>query len=331
MANVSYFSTSTGLLVRTLPYIGLNLLVYGVFFIGTVIWMSIWGGLAWVFSNFAPILSYICVIIGFAAGGGIIKWLKRYILYMVKGGHIATLTAMLRGTNAPSGMDQIGWGKQKIEKHFTDVSMLFGLDALIQGSLKALSRKLLRFTRWLPLPESADSLVKVATEIMNRSLTYVDEAILSYAIYREEDSVWDSARHGVLLYAQSYKPILITAVKVWLAGKVFFFLALLFVGAPMIALMFLFQNTIFHLVLVVLALFGAWAIQAALFEPFAMTYTLVTYHYEIAEKVPDPEWDERLKGVSDSFRELAGKASPLVPAQFRALSRPSPVTESAAG
>ncbi len=324
MADVSYFSKSSALLLRTLPYIALNAVVYGGFFLASAIWMSIWGGLAWAFSGFAPILSYVCVIVGFAAGGGIIKWLKRYVLYMVKGGHIATLTAMLRGTDAPSGFEQIQWGKQKIEQHFTDVSMLFGLDTLINGTLKAMSRKLIRITNWLPLPDSATGLVRTATQIMNRSLTYVDEAILSYAIYRDEESVWDSARHGVLLYAQSYKPILWTAVKIWLAGKLFFVAVLVVVGIPAILLMMAFPNTAgLQLIGIALALFAAWAVQAAFFEPFAMTYTLVTYHYEIADKVPDPEWDERLQGVSTSFRELVGKAGPLVPRAFRPLTRPN--------
>lgn len=325
MAQVSYFATSTALVLKTLPYIGLNLLVYGSFFLFTVIWMALWGGAAYLFSGFAPIVSYICVIIGFAAGGGIIKWLKRYVLYMVKGGHIATLTAMLRGTDAPSGLQQVSWGKAKVEQHFTDVSMLFGLDALIQGTLKAMSRKIIRVANWLPLPDSANSVVKVITEIMNRSLTYVDEAILSYAIYRDEENIWDSARHGVLLYAQSYKPILITAVKVWLAGKAFFFAALLVVAVPAVGLMMLFPNSIVQLIAVVLALFAAWALHAAFFEPFAMTYVLVTYHYEVAGKVPDAEWDERLKGVSESFRTLVGKASPLVPSAFQPSPQPQPV------
>lgn len=326
MSSKSYFATSTSLLFKTIPYLALNVAVYGVFFLATVIWMALWGGLAWAVSGFAPVLSYVFVFIGLMAGAGAIKWLRRYILYMVKGGHIATLTAMLRGTNAPSGMQQISWGKDKIQEHFKDVSMLFGLDVLIKGALKSLSRKILRFSRWLPLPDSAKSIVKIITEIMNRSLTYVDEAILSYAIYREEESVWDSARHGIILYAQSYKPILITAVKVWVAGKVFYVLSLIVVGAPIIALMFLVQNSVFHLVLVVVALFAAWALEEALFEPFAMTYVLVTYHYEIAGKVPDPEWDQRLAGVSDSFKEIVGKASPLVPESLRPSPEPQPVT-----
>lgn len=326
MANVSYFSTSTGLLFRTLPFIALNTLVYTVFFVGSVIWMAIWGGLAWVFSKFAPILSYVCVFIGFAAGGGLIKWLKRYVLYMVKGGHIAALTAMLRGTDAPSGTSQISWGKEKMQKHFTEMNVLFGLDVLINGTLKAMSRKLIRFTNWLPLPDSADGLVRIITEIMNRSLTYVDEAILSYAIYNEEDSIWESARHGLLLYAQSYKSILWTAVKVWLGSKVFFFVVLTIVAIPTVAIVMMVSSPIVQIVAVVLALFAAWAVEAAFFEPFAMTYTLVTYHYEIADKVPDPEWDQRLQDASGSFREIVGKAGPLVPRQFRKLSIPNPVT-----
>ena len=324
MSSPSYFAKSSALLTRTLPYIALNTAVYSAFFIVSIIWMGIWGGLAWLFGKFAPIISYVCVFVGVAAGGGIVKWARRYILYMIKGGHIATVTAMLRGTNAPSGLGQISWGKEQITKHFADVSALFGLDALIRGTLKTMSRKIIRFVDWLPLGDSATGLARTATKIMERSLTYVDEAILSYAIYREEDGIWDSARHGLLLYAQSYKPILWTAVKIWLIGKLFYFAMLVIIGVPFVLLLMAFPNhAALQIGCVALAFFGAWAAQAALFEPFAMTYTLVTYHYEIADKIPDPQWDQRLQDASDSFRTIVGKASPLVPRAFRPLTRPN--------
>ncbi len=325
MADVSYFATSTKLLLRTLPYIALNAAVYAGFFIVSVLWLALWGGLAWLLGKIATPISYVCLVVGVGMGGAAAKWVQRYVLYMVKGGHIATVTAMLRGTDAPSGLAQIAWGKERITKHFADVSALFALDALIRSTLRAMSRKFVRFVDWLPVGDTATGLAQTASRIVERSLTYVDEAILSYAIYRDEDNVWDSARHGVLLYAQSYKPILWTAVKIWLVGKFFYVGVLVVVAVPFGLLMFLFPETIaIQLLCVALAFFGAWAVYAAMYEPFAMTYTLVTYHYEIADKVPDPEWDRKLQDASDAFRDIVGRASPLVPSAFRPLTRPRP-------
>ena len=49
MADVSYFAASSKLLLRTLPYVALNTAVYAAFFVLSVVWMGIWGGLAWLF------------------------------------------------------------------------------------------------------------------------------------------------------------------------------------------------------------------------------------------------------------------------------------------
>lgn len=178
---------------------------------------------------------------------------------------------------------------------------------MVTASLRALQRKVLRITHWLPLPEAATDFVRAVTEILNRALTYVDEAILSYAIYRGEDNFWDSARHGIILYAQSYKPILVTAAKVWLLSK---FIGFLLFGFFMISAVFvlLFVKTVaVQIIAVILAIVAAWAAKAALFEPFALAYNLMTFHHSIAGQVPDLEWNERLLSISHEYNELVGK------------------------
>lgn len=308
--NISYWSTAVSLITRTLPYIGVNMAVYAVFFIVSVVWFGIFGGLAYVAGEVLhiPVLSVVFVLIGTLVFGGLVKWGRRYLLYMVKGAHIAAMTELLKGGSLPGGMNQFQYGQNVIKEKFADVSMLFALDALVTGALRSLQRKVLRVARWLPLPEAADNLVRLATKIMARSLTYVDEAILSYSIYRGEPNVWNSARHGVLLYAQTYKPILITATKIWALGKVLGFVLFLVFLAPAAAAAYAVGKTAFTIIVVVLAFVAAWAIMAAFFEPFAMAYTLTTFHYEIVGVTPDPTWDERLRKVSSKFRDLIDKA-----------------------
>ncbi|MFW5968302.1 MAG: hypothetical protein ACOCV2_12325, partial [Persicimonas sp.] len=232
-AGESHAKTAMSLVTRTLPFVGVNVLIYGAFFVGSLLWFGLWGGLAFLLGKMnLGIISAICVLIGFGSGAGIVKYARRYLLYMVQGAHIATMTELLKGGELPGGMNQYQYGRQIVEDQFKDVSLLFGLDTLVDGALRALQRKILRITSWIPLPEGARNLVRLATEILNRALTYVDEAILSYAVYRGEDNVWNSARHGIILYAQSYKPILITAAKVWLLGKVIVFFAFVFFLVP---------------------------------------------------------------------------------------------------
>ncbi|MBA2662314.1 MAG: hypothetical protein H0U74_08460 [Bradymonadaceae bacterium] len=314
----SYAKQAVSLITATLPMLGVNMAVYAAFFVASVIWFAFWAGLSFLFAKISPAIAYVCIFFAVGAGAGLVRFAKRYILYMVKGAHIAAMTEKLKGRHVPGGLAQLSYGRSIIEKHFKDVSMLFGLDMLINGTLKMISRRVINITSWIPLPDGAKSFVRILIEILNRSLSYVDEAILSYAIYREEDNVWNSARHGIVLYGQCYKPILITAAKVYLIGKVFFIGLLTMFLLPAAAIIYLLPDSastgmiVVHILILVSALFAARLVELALFEPFALAYTMVTYHAEIAGKVPDPAWDQRLQGMSDSFKKIVERAGSAV-------------------
>lgn len=303
-----YWRTTVGLVRRTAPFLGLNMLVYGAFFLATLLWLGIFGGLAALFGERIPLLAVILFIVAVAVPGGALKLARRYVLYLVKGAHIAALTKFLSGESPPGQMSQTAYGKELVKQNFRDMSLLFGLDQLVKGALKALSNTVIRVARILPLPAQAGSVVRWATQIMQRSLHYVDEAILSYAIAQRSDNVWASSRHGVILYGQAYKPILKTAVKIWAVEKVIFVATLAVLAVPGVLVLWTFNALALQVAVVVGTVLMAWLLVLAVFEPFAMTYVLVTYHGEIAGLTPDPAWDQRLQQVSKHFRELVGKA-----------------------
>jgi hypothetical protein len=58
----------------------------------------------------------------------------------------------------------------------------------------------------------------------------------------------------------------------------------------------------------VLAIVLAWAVKAALLEPFAIAALMQVYFKVIAGQVPNPDWDRRLSEASKPFRELKEKA-----------------------
>jgi hypothetical protein len=120
--------------------------------------------------------------------------------------------------------------------------------------------------------------------------------------------VWQSAADGVVLYGQRYKPILITTVKVWVLGKIFGFLAFFGFVAAALALGALTGSNMVVFFGFLLALAGARLVELALYEPFAMAYTIVTFHRETDGLEPDPAWKARIEGMSAKFRELTQKA-----------------------
>ena len=302
------FSIAVGLLRRTTPFLLLNAAVYTGFFLAIVAWMGIFGGLAVLVSSRIELLAVIFLLIAIAGPGAILHLARRYLLYLVQGAHIAVATTLLFQGSIPEGRGQVAYGREMVQSRFRDVSFLFALDRLIHGVVNSFTRTFVRIVDMLPLGGAVSSIARTGAGIVNRSASYVDEAILSYAIARGEPNVWRSARHGVILYAQAYKPILGSAVKIWLLGKVVFIGVLLIIGIPGVLVLLAFDAIWFQAVVIVATLMLAWLIVAATFEPFAVIYTLVTYHQAIEGVEVNAVWDQRLQQSSKRFRELVGKA-----------------------
>lgn len=302
------FKTAFGLLTKTVPFLLLNLAVYGGFFIASVIWLALFGSIAYFFSSRVELLAFIFFIVAVAGPYGVLIFGKRYLLYLVKGAHIAVLTKLFKDGTLPDNQPQVAYGREIVKSHFRDVSILFALDRMIDRIVRRFTRKFVRIVDFLPLGGGASKIARLAATIVNQSLSYIDEAILSYAIARDEKNVWNSARHGIILYAQSYKPVLMTAVKVWVLGRVFYFGLLILLGIPGVLLMLVFDAIWFQLITLVGIFLLTSLIVKAVFDPFATAYTLVTYHQAIEGVEVNKEWDERLQNISKTFRDLGSKA-----------------------
>ncbi len=302
------FSIAVGLLRRTTPFLALNAAVYAGFFLAIVAWLGIFGGLAVLFSTRVELLAFIFLIIAIAGPGAMLAFARRYLLYLVQGAHIAVATTLLFRDGLPEGQGQIAYGRAMVQSRFRDVSLLFAVDRIVHGVISTFTRTFVRIVDFLPLGGGASNIARIGASVVNRSVSYVDEAILSYAIAREEQNVWKTARHGIILYAQAYKPILGVAVKVWLVGRVIFLAVLLVIGIPGVLLLLTFDAIWFQAVVIVATIMLAWLIVAATFEPFAAIYTLVTYHRAIEGVEVNAVWDQRLQQMSKQFRELVGKA-----------------------
>jgi hypothetical protein len=313
-----YWGDAVGLLRKTTPFLVLNVMVYAAFFLAVVVWLGIFGGLAVFFATRLEIIAWLMIIIAIAVPGGVLAFARRYILYMVQGAHIAVVTKLLLDGSIPDGKSQVEYGREVVKSNFRDVSVLFVLDRLIDGTLRSFANSFVRLVDFLPLGSQMTQIARLVMQVIRRSLSYVDEAVLSYAIARNEPNVWRSSRHGIILYAQVYKPILGTAVRVWVMGRVVFIAALIVFAIPGFLVLSVFDSAAFQIAAIVATLLLAHLTVLAVFEPFAVIYVMVTYHKSIEGLTPDPVWDQRLQKVSDKFRELIGKAretaSPDAPA-----------------
>ncbi len=299
-----------GILVKTMPFIIFRLLVYmGVAFTFLLV-TGIGAGIGYLITSFAEEPGAGAAIggfIGFAVSIGIMYWIREYILYLVKAGHIAVMVELLDGkTGLPGGKGQIDYAQSKVRERFVESSLLFGLDQLLKGILRMVNRTLSRIGNFIPIP-GLDSLMGIAGTLITLSLTYVDEIIIAHNFRVRSDNPWATSKDAVILYAQNYTTMLKNAfflmLGIWLISFVVFLLFL----APMGALVAFFPGATTFGGLVMAIVF-AWCVKAALIEPFAVAAMMQVYFKAVEGQTPNEEWDQRLTKLSGKFRKLKAKA-----------------------
>jgi hypothetical protein len=304
------FSEVMGLMFKTTPFLVFRFLVYfGItlaFVLITAIGSGIGYGIGRIAAN-APAGGMWGGLIGFAIASGVLYFLREYLLYIVKAGHIAVLMELSQGGEIPGGKGQIGYARHRVQGQFATSSVLFGLDQLIKGILRAFNRTFLSIASILPLP-GARGAVKFLNTIFTMSLTYVDEVILAYLMKTRPDNPWAAGRTALILYAQNYKVFLKNAV--WLAVFIWVLtlVAFLVVLGPVAVVVGLFPGSAGPLTLI-LALLFAWGIKQAFIEPVGMTALMLVYFKTTEGQIANPEWEKRLEGVSSKFREMKEKAA----------------------
>jgi len=299
------FGEAWGLLMKTWPYLVARWTVYGLYALGCIIWFSIWGGLAYLFHESDSLLA-IFVVIAVGGFGAIAYWLKRYVLYLLKAGHIAVITELIKRGSLPEGVNQVDYGKGIVKERFGEVTALFAIDALVTGVLRMISRAIIGITNLIPIP-GLDKIGRVITAIINRALTYIDEAIFSYTLLTGSTNPWASARTGIVLYGQSWKPLLKSAFKIWLVGQLAWFAAFLVLLLPTYGLMLLMPDASF--ILGIMAAILALIVVSAFYEPLALVYMILTFNRSIQGQTPSAEWEEKIGKVSKKFRSISEKAA----------------------
>lgn len=307
------FGRSVGMVLQTMPFIFLRLLVYLGVAVAYLFVTGIGAAVGFGFGHFAGGSegpeggAFWGGLIGFGVVSIALYLAREYILYLVKAAHIAVLVELYDGRAIPAGQGQLGYGAEAVKTHFAKSSVLFGVDQIIKGVLRAFFRTINFFTAFLPIP-ALQSLIRIAELIVRMSLTYVDEIILAYLIRTRTTNPWATAKDGLILYAQNYKHFLKNAawlsVFLWLA-TIALFLVLIAPAAALVALM----PGRLAIWAFAIAFVFAWALKAALLEPVAIASLMQVYFKTIEGQVPDPEWEARLNSASRRFRELGAKAA----------------------
>jgi hypothetical protein len=303
---------SVSIMIRTWPFIVFRMIVYfGItlaYIVATGAGASVGYGVGHISTDPDGPLSFAMWggVVGFSVVSIAIYWIREYILYVVKAGHVAVMVHLIDGRDIPGGQDQIAYARQVVTQRFAEANILFVVDQLVKGAIRAITGLIGGIAAFLPIP-GLGGLVSFINTVIRLSLTYVDEIILGYNIRINSSTPFETARQGVVLYAQNGKTMVKNAV--WLAVIMWgvSFVIFLLMLAPAAAIMWFMPGQLGGWAFV-LAILLAWAFKAAFIEPFAIACLMQVYFKTIEGQVPNADWDRRLAEASSKFRELKDKA-----------------------
>jgi hypothetical protein len=300
-----------GLMIRTAPFLIFRALVYfgiaaslvlvtgagagagyGIGLLGDDEFQStstLWGGIA-----------------GFGLTAGVIFFLRDYLLYLVKAGQIAVMVEYLDGKPLPYGQGQIAYARAVVTERFGQSSALFALDRLIRGVIGLITGLVEGVMTILPIP-GLYQIMAILRAYLRLSVGLVDEVILAHALRTRSENAWEAAHDGLVLYAQFSRPMLVNAAWLTLISWAMSVAVFVLMLAPAAGLVWLLPGEA-SAGMYVFALIFAWAVKAALIEPFALACMLQVFFNVTDGQVPSPEWRGRLTQLSDKFRRLGETA-----------------------
>jgi len=309
------FGTSMTIMRRTAPFLVFRMLVYFGIAVAYVLVTGTGAGIGWGIgamgdADFQATTTFWGGGIGFGLTAAVLYFLREYILYMVKAGHIAVMMEYLDGRDLPEGRSQISHAHAVVKARFGQANVLFAIDQLVRGVIRAITGLVEGLASLLPIP-ALDGLMRVVRAFLRVAVGLIDEVILAYLIRNDSQNPWADSRDALVLYGQNARPLLVNAAWITLVTYVLAFLVFLVMLAPAAAVVYLIPGA-WSAGGIIFAILFAWAVKAALLEPFALACLLQAYFRLTDGQAPDPEWVARLDGVSAKFKKLGQRAGEWV-------------------
>ena len=301
-----------GLMGQTLPFLLFRVIVYFGIAVAFVLVTGVGAGVGWGIGAFGDIdfragSTAWGGIIGFGLVAGTLFFLREYILYMVKAGHIAVLVELIDGRSIPQGQSQVSYATGLVRERFAETNVLFAVDQIVKAVLAGILGLLQGITALLPIP-GLQNVVGIVRAFLRIAVGLMDEVILGYLFRTRAVNPWASSETALVLYAQNYKVLLKNAAWLTVITYVLAFVVFLLMLAPAAALVWFVPNA-WGAGGFVFAILFAWAVKAALIEPFAIAAMMDVYFRVIEGQTPDPAWNDRIGQVSRKFRDLKERAA----------------------
>ncbi len=304
--------TAFGLLMKTMPYVLIRFAVLVAATIVTVLWFGVtFGGAAFLGDRIHPWIGWGWMLTGCGVYGWVWSVFVRYALYLIKCGHIAVLTELITTGKLGNGSEgMFEYGKRTVTERYGQVNVLFALDILVDGVVRAFNRTLEWISSIIPIP-GLHALTNFVTTVLHAATTYLDETIFSYNLARGDENPWRGGKDGVIYYCQNNKEILKTAAWCVLFDYLLTGVAWIVMLAP--AALFTY----------VMPLVGGWGFlvaflfainfRQAFLKPLFLIMIMSKFHLTIRDQAINDEWDVTLTNLTPKFVKIKEKISAYLP------------------
>lgn len=296
---------------KTLTFVWIRLGINLAISVGVMIWTILWILIAGAIGNAIGVL---LAIIAICASVKIVDLIQQYVGYMIKSAHIAVTAEAFQHGSIPDNM--VEFGKEQVKKKFAQANVYILLDKLVSGSIRQIHKVVDVTTGWIEkiIPQAA-FLTNILKKFTTVSLTYVDECCLCYTFMKPEQSPFQSAADGVVIYFQNWKGLLKSSAK----GTGIVLVAELVVGIVVFLITLgiagLFHTSLGWLIALVAAVCIIYSLRDALLGSYMMIYTMENFHREVQKGEIAVDLYGKLCGMSQKFKELFDKGNAQSPVQ----------------
>jgi hypothetical protein len=299
------------LLMRTLPFLLLRTIVYFGIAAAFSVAASGGAGIGWGIGAIVGTQGRIPgafwgAIGGLAFVGGILWWLREYLLYFVEASHAAAMALALERTHMVAGPGGLPAAMTALQRRFRDAAVLSSADRLVQGTLRQLAALFDPLASILP---DAAAIPRSLSEAgLRNTLGFVGRVMLVHPVKATGRAPWSSLQDTLVLLAQNHERLLRNAVLL-AAGTLGLSVAAFFVALiPAWAVAAAYPGGSV-LITILLALIFAWVFKRAVIEPAIVAAFLDLYVRTIAGQEPEPDWETKLAETSEDFREIKARAA----------------------
>ena len=312
--------TAAKLLKETKPFVVVRALAYiaiiaAMLVVGTI-GLLICNALMKANQQFIAMIVFVIIFGGFF---GLLRFAKKWFLYMIKAAHVAAITEYIKTGEAPVSVKGykgvVAYGTEKIKNNFAEANIAFVADTLIHGAVKQIMRWVNKVQNVFSFIPGANKVMKFLNLILSTALNYIDEAVLSYIFYKDEEpNGFKKACDGLVYYAQSWKGMLMGALKVaafvWILRIVVY---LIFYALFMTLGRFMFGSELAYIFGFILAFILLYGIEAIIVVPYATCIMINDYHKAIEGQALKADLQGTLCKVSNKFRSLFQKSNQPMP------------------